>query len=238
MIGATAAAGLRGHNRRVPLRQQIRRLVEPAPGTIRRIPAGPARGITFGAEPAATASADMWVGLLESEIAPYVRRFCRPGAVCVDVGASAGYYALTFARRCRAPVVAYEPDPAALERFTRNLGLNPSLASLIEVRARAVADVDGPGSVTLDTDLPDIGQVGLLKVDVEGAEAAVLHGARRLLVDTRPDVILETHSAELEDVCARQLIDAGYAPRVLTPRRILPQHRPATHNRWLVAAGA
>ena len=72
-------------------------------------------------------------------------------------------------------------------------------------------------------------------IDVDGAELGVLAGARRLLVDSRPHVILETHSAELEDGCAQLLIEAGYAPRVVTQRRILPQNRPAEHNRWLVA---
>ena len=218
-------------------RALIRRLVEPPAGSTRRIPAGPARGVTFAAEPAATASADLWVGLFESEIAPYVRRFCRPSTISVDVGAHSGYYALTFAERCRAPVIAYEPDAAACAWFARNLDLNSSIAPWVEVRAIAVAGVDGPGSVTLDADLVDVGRVGLLKVDVDRAELAVLEGARRLLAGAHPHVILETHSAELEDACACVLVESGYAPRVITPRRILPQHRPTGHNRWLVAEG-
>jgi hypothetical protein len=219
----------------VGARRLIRRLVEPAPGTTRRIRIGPAGGITLTAEPAATASADVWVGLFESEIARYVRRFCRPGTISVDVGANSGYYSLTFAQRCRAPVVAYEPDPTARERLARNLDLNPRIAPWIDVRGFAVGDSDGPGSVTLDADLAEATRVGLLKIDVDGAEVGVLAGARRLLVEGHPDVILETHSAELEAMCGRLLIDAGYAPRVITPRRVLPQNRPAEHNRWLVA---
>lgn len=216
-------------------RQLLRRLVEPAPGTTRQIPIGPARGVTFAAEPAATASADMWVGLLESEIATYVRRFCLPGTISVDVGASAGYYSLTFAKRCQAPVIAYEPDPGARERLARNLGLNPGIARWIDVRDLVVADTTGSGSVTLDADVAETTQVGLLKVDVDGGELNVLTGARRLLADRHPHVIVETHSAELEDACARLLIQARYAPRVVTQRKLLPQNRPIDHNRWLVA---
>jgi hypothetical protein len=221
----------------VGARQVIRRLVEPAAGTTRRIPAGPALGVTLSAEPAATASAEMWIGLYESEIAPYVRQYCRPGITSVDVGANSGYYSLVFAQRCGAPVVAYEPDTAARERLARNLDLNPRTARWIDVRGLVVSDVEGPGSVTLDADLAETAPVGLLKIDVDGAEVNVLAGARRLLADSHPDVILETHSEDLEDTCARMLIEAGYAPRVVTPRRILPQHRPAEHNRWLVAEG-
>ena len=75
----------------------------------------------------------------------------------------------------------------------------------------------------------------MLKIDVDGAEVSVLAGASRLLVESHPDVIVETHSAELEHVCTRLLIEAEYASRVITPRRIFPQNRPAEHNRWLVA---
>lgn len=172
---------------------------------------------------------------MESEIATYVRRFCVPGTISVDVGANAGYYSLTFAKRCQALVIAYDPDPTARERLARNLDLNPRLAPWIDVRGVAVADMNGPGSVTLDADLATTTPVGLLKIDVEGREAMVLTGARQLLIESHPHVIVETHSAELEDKCVRLLIEAGYAPRVITQRRILPQHRPIDHNRWLVA---
>lgn len=190
----------------------------------------------MAAEPEATASADMWVGLFESEIAPYIRRFCRPGLVTVDVGANSGYYALTLAQRCQATVVAYEPDPDAQRRLARNLSLNPQIASWVNLRGVTVSDVDTEGLVSLDADLAGAPPVGLLKVDVDGGEAGVLAGARQLLVDEHPHVILETHSADLEDTCAQLLLDAGYTPWVVTPRRVLPQNRPAEHNRWLVAA--
>jgi hypothetical protein len=219
-------------------RQIIRRLVEPPAGGTRRIPLGPARGLMLASEPAETASADLWVGLFESELAPYVRRFCRPGIVAVDVGANSGYYTLLLAHRCQGAVVAYEPDPEARERLGRNLSLNPEIASRVSVRATAVADVQTDEAVTLDSDLADSGPVGLLKIDVDGGEVGVLTGARRLLVEQHPSVILETHSLELETACAQLLLDAGYAPRVVTARRMLRQNRPAEHNRWLVAAGA
>jgi hypothetical protein len=219
-------------------RQIIRRLVEPPAGGTRRIPLGPASGLMLASEPAATASADLWVGLFESELAPYVRRFCRPGLAAVDVGANSGYYTLMLAHRCHAAVVAYEPDPEARERLARNLNLNPEIASRVEVRATAVADVQTDDAVTLDDDLAETGPVGLLKIDVDGGEVGVLTGARRLLDEQHPSVILETHSLDLETTCAQLLLDAGYAPRVVTARRMLRQNRPAEHNRGLVAAGS
>jgi hypothetical protein len=134
--------------------------------------------------------------------------------------------------------VAYEPDPEARERLARNLSLNPEIASRVDVRATAVSDVQTDDAVTLDADLAEMGPVGLLKIDVDGGETGVLAGARRLLAEQHPSILLETHSLALEIACARLLLDAGYAPMVVTARRMLPQNRPAEHNRWLVAAGA
>jgi hypothetical protein len=227
----------------MPARQLIRRLVEPAPGRARRIPAGPASGIRLAAEPAATASADMWVGLFESEIALWVRRLVRRGTRCVDVGANSGYYTLMFAARSRVPVLAYDPDPEARARLRGNLALNPSLAPYVDLRSSLVGERALPAgggrtaTVSLDDELPAPDPVGVLKVDVDGPEREVLAGARRLLAEVRPHVIAETHSVALEHACAQLLLDAGYRPRILTARRFAPQDRGAVHNRWLIAEG-
>ena len=52
-----------------------------------------------------------------------------------------------------------------------------------------------------------------------------------------PHGIVETHSPELEVGWGEALLRAGYSPNIVTPRRLLPQHRPRAHNRWLVADG-
>ncbi len=165
----------------------------------------------------------------------------------MDVGAYNAYYALTFAKLTRQPVISFEPDPVALARSHRNLALNPTLAPLIELRAVAVGARPGPGVVTLDAELlPRIAQVRsapwMVKIDVEGAELDVLTGAAGIFELIHPHVIVETHSAGLEDACGEALLEAGYSPRVVTQRRLLPQDRswpPGTrrHNRWLVAVG-
>jgi hypothetical protein len=165
----------------------------------------------------------------------------------VDVGAYNAYYALTFAKLTRQPVLSYEPDPVALARSRRNLALNPTLAPLIELRAVAVGARPDPRVVTLEAELlPRIEQVRsaawMLKIDVEGAELDVLKGAARVLELMHPHVIVETHSEGLEDACAEALVEAGYLPRIVTQRRLFPQDRswpPGTrrHNRWLVAVG-
>ena len=42
-----------------------------------------------------------------------------------DVGSASGFYALVFARRGAARVLAAEPHPATCERLRRNLAANP-----------------------------------------------------------------------------------------------------------------
>jgi hypothetical protein len=166
----------------------------------------------------------------------------------VDVGAYNAYYALTFAKLTRAPVLSYEPDPDAIARSRRNLALNPTIAPFIQLRPVAVGERPDAPVVTLDNELlPAIGHARpepwMLKIDVEGAELDVLMGAKQFLGVAHPHVIIETHSAGLEDACASVIVAAGYSPRIVTQRKLLRQDRswpPGTprHNRWLVAVGA
>jgi hypothetical protein len=213
-------------------RQLIRRLVEPRPGTTRRLPAGPYRGIRIEADP--VAPLDLWFGLWESELAPHLRRLCRPGMRCVEVGSLNALYAMTFAKLCRAPVIAYEPDDDARARCERNLALNPQLARWVELRPVGVGAQEG--QVTLDQDLA--GQrVDLILIDVfAGGEIDVLPGTTRLLATEHPNVIVECHGRDYERMCGDMLVSKGYQPRVVTRRRLLPQNiAPLSYVSWLVA---
>ena len=213
-------------------RQVVRRLVEPRPGTTRRLPAGPYRGIRIEADPAA--SLDLWFGLWESELSPHIRRLCRPGMRCVEVGSLNALYAMTFAKLCRAPVIAYEPDPDARARCQRNLALNPQLSRWVELRPVNVGTQEG--QVTLDQDLA--GQtVDLILIDVfPGGEVDVLAGATQLLAAEHPHAIVECHAREYERDCGARLVSAGYQPRVVTRRGLLPQNiAPLPYASWLVA---
>jgi hypothetical protein len=76
-----------------------------------------------------------------------------------------------------------------------------------------------------------------IKLDIEGGELAALRSAERLLGERHPALVVEVHSASLEQECGRLMIDRGYRPIIVNPRRWLPDHRPGLElNRWLVAA--
>jgi FkbM family methyltransferase len=166
-----------------------------------------------------------------------------PGTLFVDVGAHVGFYSL-LADRAGADVVALEPDPYNLAALRRNLrgtraevlgsaasdsaGTAPFHLSSSTTGSSLVArgDIEITSSVPVETTTVDAIVEGrtfdvlVLKVDVEGAEPAVLAGARQALHDApRAVVIAEVHpnalaanGLEPHDVIA-PLGDAGYDVR-------------------------
>lgn len=57
------------------------------------------------------------------------------------------------------------------------------------------------------------GPIGLLKVDVEGAEVAVLQGASALIREWSPDIVVEAGDAAAFKSVADVLLNVGYVPR-------------------------
>lgn len=142
-------------------------------------------------------------------------------SVVLDVGAHWGLYSLTAAAR-GARATAFEPSTYNASLIRRNVRLS-GLES-IDVRQVAVGDEVGnvvfheyagrsfgrsmmggmiPQSFTRPTEVPATtldafaSDATLVKIDVEGSEAAVLAGARALLAHSRPVVLLEVHRERL-----------------------------------------
>jgi FkbM family methyltransferase len=59
----------------------------------------------------------------------------------------------------------------------------------------------------------EILRADVVKIDVEGAEFAVLNGALNLLREFRPKLFLEAHGAALERACSEILFPLGYCIR-------------------------
>lgn len=158
----------------------------------------------------------------------------RPGHVVYDIGANVGFFTLLSARLC-APggsVVAFEPFPRNLNYLHQHVALN-RLVNVTVVEA-AVSDVCGAGFlggragnpaevalareglpvslVTIDECVARRGlpPPHLLKIDVEGAESAVLRGAASVLSSCRPAVILSCHGWQQHEICSRFLEELGY----------------------------
>ncbi len=209
--------------------------VERAPCTIL---SGTFRGITMSLSMRTQLA--LYLGLYEREIFRWARRLSRDIATAIDVGVAEGQYALFFLRRTSAATVwAFEPDLNVLPLLQENLRLNGlSQTARLELKHVFVGDSDGDREIRLDTIADSVQSPCLIKVDCEGAETMVLHGAQRL--NDLPDIrwLIETHSKALEDDCLRILTQSGLQTRIIANawwRTILPDYRPLEQNRWLAA---
>lgn len=163
-----------------------------------------------------------WAGVYEPDVQAVLRERLRTGSVFWDVGAHIGFFSVCAAR-LGARVVAIEPAAENLERLRRHGVLN----GFDVIGAAAWRDADGvslsPGptpeqwrvggegqvpSLRLDDLARERGLPDLIKLDVEGAEAAVLEGAAEILAARRTTILCELHGDE-QATLVRELL-AGW----------------------------
>ena len=151
---------------------------------------------------------------------PYIRLIASladRARLAVDIGAHLGDYTF-FMRRHAAGCVAFECNPALVAHlrrlFGRSVDIRPDAVSDQEgtaVLRIPTEEATGLGRATIEAGNPLGGfssfnavtvrtvrlddavkqPVGLLKIDVEGHEMAVLRGATRILERDRPNLIIE-----------------------------------------------
>lgn len=212
-------------------------------------------GETIGAAIALT-------GVYEFAPTELVKAYLQPGDVFVDVGANIGYYTLLAGARVGTTgrVLAFEPYAPVRERLLRNIALNqlnnieviascvgsstgriflaaPQLAS--NAGTATMQDSFSAGSVEVGVVRLDEAMAGrgaaLIKVDVEGHEAAVFAGADGLLRSEHAPTILFESFRVTED--AAILERHGYTVWVpalangqVALRRLTPQVR--SYRAW------
>jgi FkbM family methyltransferase len=148
------------------------------------------------------------------------------GGVAIDVGANLGEWAVPLAQAVgsRGRVLCCEPNPMIAAALARTLNIN-NLA-YAEVWPVAISDSDDHGYLAIDT--ADTGRshlaasgiavklrsldsiaaeamldrVDLVKIDVEGHEAAVLAGGKQMLQRFRPALIFESGHETTDDRAA------------------------------------
>ncbi len=166
----------------------------------------------------------------------------QPGSVVYDVGAHFGYYSLLASKSAGADgrVIALEPSPRNLKVLRKHVELNR--AANVAVLETALSDhegearfdnragsgvghlsLEGPLTVNLTT-LDALGHQfpapNVLKIDVEGAEEAVLRGGRETL-RSKPTIFLSTHGPGPAENCSRLLRELGYSLHELLPGELL-----------------
>jgi FkbM family methyltransferase len=152
----------------------------------------------------------------------------------VDLGANVGYSCLLWCRQfAAARVIAYEPMPAHLEQLRLNLAMN-GYAGRVDVVPAAAASRPGrllmsddenrssafpaPGAPTIEVPAVDLftdlgsRRIDLMKMDIEGAEYALLADPRFGRLDLGA-LVLEWHARPGDEDgrwCEETLRAAGY----------------------------
>jgi FkbM family methyltransferase len=169
----------------------------------------------------------------EEPFLEHIRKAGREG-VYVDVGAHLGTHTVWFATLCPSTKVhAFEPVGRYAEVVRRNIADN-GLEDKVTVHQVGLSAEAGSATNFMSTPhqvgfteqaegvtetfpvkrLDDVvrGPVAVIKIDVEGMEADVLKGARRILSRHRPAVYAESWDAEHAEVVLAALAPYGYRP--------------------------
>jgi FkbM family methyltransferase len=178
-----------------------------------------------------------------------VRRRLLPGHVFIDGGANIGLMTL-YAAAAVGPtgrVLAFEPAPGAFQFLSDNVRLNGF--DWVEMIQVALSDREGVHefvdlgrasgfssfapeeiggtkisvkTVRLDDAVPNPEAVGMVKLDLEGAELAAIRGASRLLAARVPFIVeVEERHLKRQGVTTGELFRlfemAGYRAKALEP---------------------
>jgi FkbM family methyltransferase len=220
-----------GGTRRV-VRAALRRLI----GNQRRVLLGPLRGVVCDQ------NLEKLLGIYELQVQKMLQTTLRPGDVVYDVGGHHGYHSLLASKLVgdRGKVYIFEPLPENRKKIAGVVSANNcSNCTVVPV---AVSDRIGrtplflgtddsqpsiltkPGSslmvetTTLDDFAARHRRPSLVKVDVEGAEYAVLRGARRLLATDPPiSWVIELHTSEVRESVERLFDHSRYRVEELMP---------------------
>jgi FkbM family methyltransferase len=169
--------------------------------------------------------------------ARFLERLCGEGDVVLEVGANIGAHTVALAKRVgpRGRVLAFEPQRLPFQALCANVALN-SLANVdchwAAVGARRgtirVPELDPSqpanfGGVSLAAvteghivpcfaldDFAGLPRVKLLKIDVEGMEAEVLHGGRKLIERFSPHLYVENDRVDRSEALMRLIDSLGY----------------------------
>ncbi|MFN7874026.1 MAG: FkbM family methyltransferase [Pirellula sp.] len=133
--------------------------------------------------------------------------------VFVDAGANIGSFSLLAAGIGQAHVLAIEPAPQTMKRLARNITLN-GFGNLVKLHQCALGETDSSIRFSVDKDtmnsvvdssyagewldvpvrtldsLTEGLKVNMLKIDVEGFEESVLHGATQTLNNANLKIVL------------------------------------------------
>ena len=230
------------------MRDPLARLLFPF-GSTRRVLRGPARGLRFVVEPGMGATYALGTeAAAPRDFARWVRPGATVYDLGANKGQMALLFAALVGPSGR--VVSLEPAPAEAASLRRNVALNglatvrvveaaaaeaagsltfaydpahPTQGKLVGVEQTYALPEAGTLAVPtlpLDALLDEEPPPDVLKVDVEGAAAAVLRGAVRVLEEVRPRLFIELHGPEEQAGLRDEVLARGYVAETLDGRRV------------------
>jgi precorrin-6B methylase 2 len=215
----------------------IKRILAPAGRKPRRIRFGFYKNLILQID--LQSQTQLVLGLWERECYPYLALALKRAHWMIDVGAGKGELCMVFMRQPRRiAVIAIEPNAADVVELRENLTLNSLNERDLDIVERTVSPAAQPQSIALDDVAVDRSVRGFLKIDVDGAEMDVLRSGEKLLSPGTADLLIETHSLELERDCLAWLEARGFTVRIVPNawwRVFIPEYRIIPHNRWLWA---
>lgn len=175
------------------------------------------------------------LGTYEGYMQAALCRYLTLGSVFFDVGAHAGFHSLLAATLVgpSGRVFAFEPNPRAQQSMMQQVAANPSFpvallpfavldrCGTVGFAARRAdssqSHVDPMGDTmvearTLDSVVADklAPPPSVIKIDVEGAESAVLDGAMKLITTHRPVVLCDYNDESTLAMVDKKLAPLGY----------------------------
>ncbi len=178
-----------------------------------------------------------FMGFYEMEICKFVKAYVKSGFCCYDVGASIGYYSIALSKLA-APgrIYSFEADKKCSDLLKDTITRNNNIKSEIVVLNDFVGNTINEDSMEVSIDWlvyeKNFPKPDFIKMDIEGAEYEAFLGARRLLKEFSPRIIVEVHSEDLRNNCKILLEEAGYKVLIVDQGGILP-NRGDIYNGWL-----
>jgi FkbM family methyltransferase len=186
----------------------------------------------------------------EAELA-LVSRLCDRRRTAVDVGGSTGIYSLYMLAYAR-NVISFEPRPQVAERLQEKLAFAANRLRVIqaalsnqvgETTMRVPVNEGGRGTIEPENtlvdaedvisftvqlqalDAYDLGNIGFIKIDVEGHEADVVSGALHSIATSKPRMLIEIeerHRVQALGRVVNALSPLGYTGHFLLEGKLFP----------------